>query len=151
MIPIRRYAESLNKKRYILENGDDDEMQPKISLSSGRKEDLQLKLMEFFKNNPNATDDAIHDFAEKERINPHQFEEVIYSLLGAILGKGKFVESGAVEGDFDHMQIKRGIEVEMEHTSNPAVAKRIALDHLAEIPDYYTRLDKMEKEAGVEH
>jgi hypothetical protein len=38
----------------------------------------------------------------------------------------------------------------MEHTNNRDVAERIALDHLAEIPDYYTRLLAMEKEAGIE-
>jgi hypothetical protein len=37
-----------------------------------------------------------------------------------------------------------GIKVEMEHTKNKTIAKRIALDHLAELPDYYTRLLKME-------
>jgi hypothetical protein len=40
-----------------------------------------------------------------------------------------------------------GIEVEKEHTDNPMVAVEIATDHLSEIPDYYTRLDAMEKEA----
>jgi len=35
----------------------------------------------------------------------------------------------------------------MEHTNNKLVAKRIVLDHLAEFPDYYTRLAKMEDEA----
>jgi hypothetical protein len=42
-----------------------------------------------------------------------------------------------------------GIKVEMEHTTDPLIAKRISLDHLSEIPDYYTRLAKMEKEAGI--
>lgn len=44
-------------------------------------------------------------------------------------------------------QLRRGAKVELEHTKDPAVAKKIALDHLAEFPDYYERLDKMEKEA----
>ena len=38
-----------------------------------------------------------------------------------------------------------GIKVEMEHTKNESTAEDIAMDHLSEIPDYYTRLDKMEK------
>jgi hypothetical protein len=42
-----------------------------------------------------------------------------------------------------------GIAVEMEHTSCGIIAKRIALDHLAEISDYYTRLKAMEEEAGI--
>lgn len=42
-------------------------------------------------------------------------------------------------------QLKLGIEVESEHTTDPAVAREIALDHLAELPDYYSRLRKMEQ------
>lgn len=46
-------------------------------------------------------------------------------------------------------QLKRGIEIEYEHTKDKSTAREIALDHLLEIPDYYERLDKMEKKAGV--
>ena len=44
-----------------------------------------------------------------------------------------------------------GMDVEMEHTTDKETAKRIALDHLAEIDDYYTRLKKMEEDAGIKH
>ena len=37
-----------------------------------------------------------------------------------------------------------GIKVEMEHTSNRAIAKEIAKDHLIEFSDYYTSLLEME-------
>jgi hypothetical protein len=47
---------------------------------------------------------------------------------------------------FDSQQLAMGIEVEKEHTDHPHIAKEIAKDHLAEIPDYYTRLKKMEDE-----
>lgn len=49
--------------------------------------------------------------------------------------------------DVNKSQLRKGIKVEMEHTNDKCVAQCIALDHLAEIPDYYTRLAKMEKEA----
>jgi len=59
---------------------------------------------------------------------------------------------------FDLEQFRRGLEVEMEHGSqwgdetnvtknDPHFTGRIAWAHLKEIPDYYTRLDKMEAEA----
>jgi hypothetical protein len=48
---------------------------------------------------------------------------------------------------FNADQLALGIKTEMEHTDDPDVAKSIAKDHLMEIPDYYTRLLKMEKEA----
>ena len=41
-------------------------------------------------------------------------------------------------------QLRMGIKVELEHTDDSAVAERIAKDHLDEIPDYYSRLRKME-------
>lgn len=43
-------------------------------------------------------------------------------------------------------ELEMGIKVELEHTNSKKLAKEIAMDHLAEIPDYYTRLKKMEKE-----
>lgn len=42
-------------------------------------------------------------------------------------------------------QLKMGIGVEQEHTKDPDQAREIALDHLKELPDYYTRLKKMEE------
>lgn len=44
-------------------------------------------------------------------------------------------------------QVSMGKKVEQEHTDNPQTAKEIAMDHEVEIPDYYTRLSKMEKAA----
>jgi hypothetical protein len=42
-------------------------------------------------------------------------------------------------------QYNKGTDHELEHTNNVIIAKRIALDHLVEFPDYYDRLDKIEK------
>lgn len=57
----------------------------------------------------------------------------------------------------DVEQFRRGMEVELEHgltdpstdvTGNdPILTGKIALAHLNEFSDYYTRLKKMEKEA----
>lgn len=44
-------------------------------------------------------------------------------------------------------QLAAGMKVETEHTKDPEIAKEIASDHLAEIPDYYSRLNEMEEEA----
>jgi len=48
---------------------------------------------------------------------------------------------------FDAGQLAMGIKTEHEHTDDPYIAKGIAKAHLHEIPDYYTRLGKMEAEA----
>jgi len=44
-------------------------------------------------------------------------------------------------------QLKLGSKLEHEHTKDMEIAVDIALQHLDEIPDYYTRLIKMEKQA----
>jgi len=51
---------------------------------------------------------------------------------------------------YDQRQLNMGIGVELEHTDNKALAKEIAMDHLHEIKDYYTRLKRMESEASSE-
>jgi 2'-5' RNA ligase len=58
--------------------------------------------------------------------------------------------SGDSARDVDPKQLAKGIEVEMEHTDDKAVAKEIALDHLSEPgnEDYYDRLETIEKHAA---
>ena len=58
---------------------------------------------------------------------------------------------------FDVEQFRTGLDVELEHgtrdpktnvtNDNALMTGKIALAHLNEFPDYYTRLEKMEKEA----
>jgi len=50
-----------------------------------------------------------------------------------------------VDTDFILSELKKGLETEMEHTSDPFTAMEIALDHLAEMPNYYRKLSKMEE------
>jgi hypothetical protein len=61
---------------------------------------------------------------------------------------------------FDVDQFRRGMDVELEHglhdiltnvtDDDPLVTGRIALAHLREFPDYYTRLAQMEEQAKRE-
>jgi translation elongation factor EF-Tu-like GTPase len=44
------------------------------------------------------------------------------------------------EIDYDPEELKRGIEVELEHTNYKAIATIIAKHHLAEDKDYYKKL-----------
>ena len=62
---------------------------------------------------------------------------------------------------FDVEQYRMGMDVELEHGSrdpatnvtndDPGVTGKIALAHLNEFPDYYTRLEGMEEEAERFH
>lgn len=56
---------------------------------------------------------------------------------------------GLKDSAFNKKNLKKGMKVEKEHTKNKAVAKEIAKDHLKEDPQYYRKLQKMEKEGGV--
>jgi len=51
---------------------------------------------------------------------------------------------------YDPKELAMGMKVEKEHAKSAEIAKEIAKDHLEEVPDYYTRLAKMEKEAEKE-
>lgn len=53
-----------------------------------------------------------------------------------------------VDIDLIKQQLRIGIDVEMEHTTDRSVAMEIALDHLNEMPDYYSQLGDMESEAS---
>lgn len=65
------------------------------------------------------------------------------------LAKGKTLEDIAKKHDvsIEHLnsQLNKGIKVEVEHTEEIETAKKIAMDHLFENPNYYTDLDKVEK------
>jgi hypothetical protein len=60
-------------------------------------------------------------------------------------------------GDVDLEQFRMGLAIELEHgtqdsttnvtNDNETITGKIALAHLREIPDYYTRLAAMEREA----
>jgi len=64
---------------------------------------------------------------------------------------------GIVWDKFDVVQFRMGMDVELEHgtidehinvtNDDPVVTGKIALAHLNEFPDYYTRLAIMETEA----
>jgi hypothetical protein len=60
---------------------------------------------------------------------------------------------------FDLEQFRMGLDVELEHGKrdlntnvtfdDPTLTGKIALAHLNEFPDYYTRLKKLENEADL--
>lgn len=53
------------------------------------------------------------------------------------------LRTGCVNKDLNNSeQLSQGISHEMEHTDNPEVAKKIALDHIKEDPQYYDKLEK---------
>ena len=84
-------------------------------------------------------------------MSTRQFKEEEARVIGQRIG----VDWSA--GDVDLEQFRMGLAIELEHGSqDPAtnvtnddetITGKIALAHLREIPDYYTRLYAMEREA----
>ena len=66
---------------------------------------------------------------------------------------------GIIWDKWDVEQFRKGMDVELEHgkidentnvtDDNSLMTGKIALAHLNEIPDYYTRLEKLEKEGDA--
>jgi hypothetical protein len=125
-----------------------EEILIEVDHQSMANSDLHNKIIEWFIKNPYPKDDAVHAFAQELGVDEHEFEGHIYSILSDILTEGR---SKDFNGNYDPEQLKMGIKVEYEHTNYTLISEKIAKDHLAEISDYYTRLDKMEKDAGVDH
>ena len=73
--------------------------------------------------------------------------------------KGMGEKLGIDWSRFDVEQFRMGMDVELEHgkispatnvtDDDPTMTAKIALAHLNEFPDYYTRLAKLEKEAEL--
>jgi hypothetical protein len=88
-------------------------------------------------------DEAIDSLIE-EIENP---EDVVYPMSAVNISEEDDKEM--TSDDFQQYmdQLKKGVETEKEHTKTLEIPMAIAMDHLAEIPDYYSRLSKMEKNA----
>jgi hypothetical protein len=99
-------------------------------------------------------DDKVHALADKLKMSPHDLESEIYAYaslwaineLAQVNPGGRAEAKGVKPSDFDPKEIAKGIKVEMEHTKDKALAKKIVVDHLAENSKYYEALAKMESE-----
>lgn len=103
-------------------NGEPMEPSPSIKEVEGEDENLGNELKE-------VTDEQV------KRIAASNIKEE--KLKGGRASKE--VRENATEL-FDPLEISVGIKVEMEHTDSIEAAREIALDHLTENKDYYTRL-----------
>lgn len=79
------------------------------------------------------------------------YESYVSSMASLLLEEGSVGEISPDEEkeleSFAKESVNRGIEVEMEHTTNRKVAMKIALDHLKENPKYYEKLKAVEGDA----
>ncbi len=133
----------IRKGRFIQK--DAEEVYKGIGSLLGEAGHVESGLIELFADNKKVKDSEIHKMAEQLGWEADKLEEMVYSLLQSFLSQGKFMKEGQGK-QFDDKEVEMGKKVELEHTNNPILSLRITLDHLTEIPDYYTRLAQMEKE-----
>lgn len=86
-------------------------------------------------------------FAEYRKAIKKEYDIDIKNFKGKLKG-GK--ADGKDITKYDLNQLLMGIKIEQEHTGDKMIALEISTDHLEEIPDYYTRLHKMEEDAEKE-
>jgi hypothetical protein len=90
------------------------------------------------------------DMIKYESVNE---ADVVPGGLAKGLSLNDIAEKHGVSVDMMVAGFKKGIAVEMEHTTDREVAKEITLDHLFEDPKYYDKLAKVEEyvdKKGVE-
>lgn len=89
------------------------------------------------------------------KVSPvHESQEVAVSAYVDALLEESHIPAGSIGpatasewkelSSFDFKEVQKAIEVESEHTTNKAVAAKIALAHFKEDPNYYTKLDRVE-------
>ena len=87
---------------------------------------------------------------EAPAARPFDFVGAMKSLNEASKKENKLKGGKGDKLDADHVnyhEFTKGWKHELEHTDDIDKAKEIALDHLAEDPNYYTRLDMIEYQA----
>jgi hypothetical protein len=98
-----------------------------------------VAVMDFFANNDGITDEQFHSFAEQNGFDVDAAEGIAYQLAKRYM---EIIRGGAGYGldpnSVDPQQLEWGMIIESEHSGDPAMQKKITLDHLAENPEYYS-------------
>jgi len=98
-------------------------------------------------------DDFLLAMANDHETNTYLVQQTRRAHTAALRIAGEKIPGGLAKGkepsDFDQGQLAKGTKVELEHTDDKAVAREIAEDHLTEDPDYYKKLEKIEKHAEM--
>lgn len=75
-----------------------------------------------------------------ESLKPFVYGALIGAVISYFIFNPGFKVPLIKESDIEPEALEEGAEIEMEHTTHPRVARKIALDHLAEDPLYYKKL-----------
>lgn len=128
----------------ITEIHEADLAEPIHEVPLSKAEQLDEVLL-FFRENPSASRLDLLALDKALGVSKEEIENLEFELCKALCSKiGKHVNHG--EETVDKGELEKGVQHEMEHANDQYIARLIALDHLYEIPDYYTRLEKIDKD-----
>jgi len=86
------------------------------------------------------TIEELQTFAVNNKVDAAELFGEIIRIGESFWGHGKANSEGFTLRDADKEELLIGSQIEMEHTTDNEVARRIALDHLSENPKYYTEM-----------
>lgn len=113
--------------------------------------EIKDKLLDYIHKNPRSNIYQLRQWVEEQGIKEDlNIEEMAFEIISEyiqFIKGGLWNESGMPT--VKEEELNMGIQLEYKHTTNINDAKRIALNNLTEIPDYYTRLIEMKKQAGI--
>lgn len=104
------------------------------------KRELRVKIIKRFNEDKRVTLKELEQFAKKNQVSVETLYMTIFDILNEFLYRRK------EKSNIDDNELKKGIKHELEHTTNKELAKIIAIDHLKQIPNYYTLLSKFDKD-----
>jgi hypothetical protein len=141
-MPEMEWYNAHNENTYPMAEIDDEELKQRV------KELTKEYAQDYF--------DRFEEEEEEEELS--MVAEFVRMAVGEYIKGGeadsKSVEDIAQKHDVPVFFIKHelsiGSKIEIEHVDDNVLAREIAMDHLWEFPDYYTRLEKMEKDADLD-
>jgi hypothetical protein len=136
-------------KKFFKEENELDLVKSEINTDHLTNVEIIDQIIDFFKQNPYPVDDVFHNFVKSLGLDPDDIEPYVYAIASCFINGGNFNKSGKKIEDFDPEEISMGLVVEAEHidseNQNPVIQKiadyfklRVAADHLADNPFYYS-------------
>jgi hypothetical protein len=105
---------------------------------------VQKAIVDYFIADKQADFTRFKAWADQSNLDYSCLINEMCKMFASFFGEGAWSLKQATP--IDPRQLEKGIQVEMEHTSNVLFAMKITTDHLVENPRYYDYLAKMEQE-----
>lgn len=171
--PKNQFPKKKKRPQSVVKLKEDDEIDisglPEIPSGWGFKKQAKTDITQDYNDSGIDKDERITNNSDKWGENPMPYDKEFKESIGDEQGvddnveqivnnkeeTGDLLAGGLADNEspksFDPEQLAIGLKVEMEHTDNPMIAIEIVMDHMIENSDYYTHLNKMEKDIDIEN